>query len=219
MTNKDAWAEKRKAMVEFQLIERGIKDVRVLEAMQTVPRHEFIPKEFISESYADHPLPVGEGQTISQPYMVALMTEALELKGKEKVLEVGTGSGYQAALLGKLARRVITIEKKEPLAEKAREALKKLGYENVEVVVEDGTEGYKKEAPFDAIIVTGGAPDIPSPLVDQLKEGGRIVIPIGNYWLQTLYKIKKVKGQFLKQELCDCMFVPLIGKFGWKREE
>lgn len=204
-------------MVETQLIPRGIKDERVLNAFRKVPRHEFMPENIRSAAYDDSALPIGEGQTISQPYMVAIMTELLGLKDKEKdkVLEVGTGSGYQAAILAELSGKVYTIERIAVLSDRAKDVLSKLGYSNVEFLVGDGTEGYAQAAPYDAIIVTAGCPGIPQPLVDQLSEGGRLVIPVGETYLQTLTIVTKEKGKIKIEESIGCVFVPLVGKYGW----
>jgi len=207
--------EMRRRMVEEQLRSRDITDERVLKAFLKVPRHEFVPPEQKVYAYEDHPLPIGFGQTISQPYMVALMTQALELRGDEKVLEVGTGSGYQAAILAELCREVHSVERIPELAERAKETLRRLGYTNVFVHVGDGTKGLPEEAPFEGIIVTAGAPDIPPPLVEQLAEGGRIVIPIGGRPYQTLVKGTKRGGRLHKEEVCGCLFVPLVGEYGW----
>ncbi len=210
-------ASLRGEMVETQLIPRGIKDERVLNAFRKVPRHEFMPENIRSAAYDDSALPIGEGQTISQPYMVAIMTELLGLKDKEKdkVLEVGTGSGYQAAILAELSGKVYTIERIAVLSDRAKDVLSKLGYSNVEFLVGDGTEGYAQAAPYDAIIVTAGCPGIPQPLVDQLSEGGRLVIPVGETYLQTLTIVTKEKGKIKIEESIGCVFVPLVGKYGW----
>ena len=176
----------RQRMVDTQLVPRGIKDKRVLDAFRKVPRHLFVDEAMYSQAYSDFPLPIGEEQTISQPFIVAMMTEALELKGDERVLELGTGSGYQTAILAEICHRVYSIERISPLAGRARKVLDKLGYGNVVVKIGDGTLGWKDEAPFDAIIVTAGAPEIPQPLIDQLKTGGRFVIPVGGEFVQSL---------------------------------
>lgn len=203
-------------MVEFQLKARGIADPRVLSAMGKVERHRFVPANLINSAYDDYPLPIGEGQTISQPYMVAIMTELLELKGNEKVLEVGTGSGYQAAILAELSKRVITMERYNTLADKAQKLLLEMGYANVEVQIGDGTEGYPPEAPYDGILVTAACPDIPPPLIEQLAEGGRLVLPVGERYVQTLTVVRKLKGQIKTESSIGCVFVPLIGKYGYK---
>ncbi len=206
---------KRLEMVEHQIQARGVKDPLVLAAMRKVPRHLFVPKEYEESAYDDRPLPIGHGQTISQPYMVASMTEALELEGGEKVLEVGAGSGYQAAILAEIADSVISIERVADLASKAASILENLGYSNVKVVVGDGTKGYEPDAPYDAIIVTAGAPEVPPPLVEQLNDGGRLVIPVGNSFQQTLKKVTKRGNKTKVEDLEPCVFVPLIGEYGW----
>ncbi len=205
----------REEMVREQLIARGIKDARVLAAFRRVPRHEFVPSALRADAYDDSALPIGEEQTISQPYMVAIMTELRELKRGEKVLEVGTGSGYQAAILAELGARVVTIERLASLSENARSVLARLGYGAVELVVGDGSEGYQPGAPYDAIMVTAGCPAIPRPLTDQLAEGGRLVVPVGNRQLQTLIVATKKRGQLKEKSSVPCRFVPLIGKYGW----
>jgi len=203
-------------MVDLQLIPRGIKDKRVLEAMRKVPRHLFMPEATRHSAYDDMALPIGNEQTISQPYMVAVMTELLGLKGDEKVLEIGTGSGYQAAVLAELSGEVYTIERIPSLAETARERLAAVGYENIHVIVGDGTSGLEEESPFDAIIITAAAPKIPSPLIGQLKDGGIIVAPVGERFSQILIKGKKEKGVLVQEYNTSCVFVPLIGEHGWK---
>jgi protein-L-isoaspartate(D-aspartate) O-methyltransferase len=206
----------RDMMVDYQLIPRGIKDERVLNAMRKVPRHLFMPEAIRYGAYDDMALPIGEGQTISQPYMVAIMTELLELKGDEKVLEIGTGSGYQAAILSELAKEVYTIERIEALADRARKHLEDLGYNNVYVIAGDGSLGFEEKAPFDRIIITAAAPDIPEPLIKQLSEGGIIAAPVGDRFSQTLIKAKKEKGAVSKEYHTPCVFVPLVGEYGWK---
>ena len=216
VTPRDARREKREQMVGRQLRGRKIRSERVLEAMLSVPRHEFVAEEFCARAYDDAPLPIGDGQTISQPYMVASMSEALELTGTERVLEVGTGSGYQAAVLGHLAREVYTIESRTRLALEARERLARLGgYDNVHVHAGDGTLGLPELAPFDAILVAAGAPEIPPPLVAQLAEGGRIVVPVGAANEQQLVCGRKVGGELRSVALYYCRFVPLVGRHGW----
>ncbi len=207
----------RDLMVETQLIERGIKDVRVLAAMRKVPRHLFMPEEIRYKAYDDMALPIGENQTISQPYMVAIMTELLELQGGERVLEVGTGSGYQAAVLAELCREVYTVERVAVLSDEARKRLDDLGYTNVHAVVGDGTTGLQEEAPFGGIIVTAAAPQVPEPLIRQLREGGIIVAPIGERYSQILIKGRKEKGTLVEEYSTPCVFVPLIGDYGWKK--
>ena len=203
-------------MVDDQIAARGVKDQRVLAAMRKVPRHEFMPEAIRGMAYGDHALPLGEGQTISQPYMVALMTELLELEDTERVLEIGTGSGYQAAVLAELCGKVYTVERVKLLADRARATLDRLGYKSVAIKVYDGTYGWKDMAPFDAILVTAGAPDIPAPLVEQLREGGRMVIPVGERYGQVLMKAVKAAGGIITVKSIPCVFVPLIGNHGWK---
>jgi protein-L-isoaspartate(D-aspartate) O-methyltransferase len=209
----------RLRMVDEQLAARGIKDRRVLSAMGRVPRHLFVEEALRDSAYGDHALPIGEQQTISQPYMVALMTETLALKGSERVLEIGTGSGYQTAVLAELAAKVYSIERIDSLAAKARRLLASLGYRNVQIKVFDGTYGWKEEAPFDAILVTAGSPEIPMPLTEQLKEGGRMVIPVGERTTQVLKKVTKTSAGIEVTSLTGCVFVPLIGSHGWVKED
>jgi protein-L-isoaspartate(D-aspartate) O-methyltransferase len=209
------FAEQRRAMVESQLRGRGIKDSRVLEAMQAVPRHLFVPPAVAAAAYADEPLAIGEGQTISQPYIVAAMTEALELTGSERVLEVGAGSGYQAAILSPLAREVIAVEARPMLARTARERLSQLGYSNVRVEIGDGTLGWPPGSPYDGILVAAAAPMVPPPLIEQLADGGRLVIPLGSAEHQELFRVRKQAGRIVQQALFACRFVPLVGRFAW----
>jgi protein-L-isoaspartate(D-aspartate) O-methyltransferase len=207
------FAKKRQLMVAEQLRARDITDRRVLEAMGRVPRHLFIDPRFRGEAYEDYPLPIEEGQTISQPYIVALMTQCLELKGKEKVLEVGTGSGYQAAVLAELAEKVYTIEIQEALAKKAAQLLRRLKYDRIEVKSGDGFFGWKEQAPFDAIIVTCAASRVPPPLVEQLKEGGRLIAPLGGTdEVQVLTLVTKVKGRVKTKAISGVRFVPMTGE-------
>ncbi|MGC8871657.1 MAG: protein-L-isoaspartate(D-aspartate) O-methyltransferase [Caldimicrobium sp.] len=213
---KDIYRVARERMVETQIKARGIKDERVLKAMLKVPRHLFVPSSLRDQAYGDFPLPIGEGQTISQPYIVALMTEALELKGKERVLEIGTGSGYQTAILAELATWVYTIEKYSTLQEKAKAILFELGYKNISFKIGDGTLGWQEAAPFDAIIVTAAAPEIPLPLIEQLAEGGRIVIPVGDEFSQVLVKGIKKGGTLHTKSLEPVRFVKLVGEYGFK---
>lgn len=208
----------RRVMVAEQIRDRGVDSPRVLEALLTVPRHLFVPAEYISVAYEDKPLPIGEGQTISQPYMVAAMTAALELTGSERVLEVGTGSGYQAAVLSLLAREVYTVESHASLAEAARERLARLGYTNVQVHAGDGTLGLPDAAPFDAIVVAAAAPRVPPTLVEQLAEGGRLVIPVGQPDQQELLQVRKTGGRTTSCALNYCRFVPLVGRYGWPEQ-
>jgi len=193
-----------------------IKDKRVLEAMRSIPRELFVPVESRHSAYEDRPLPIGYDQTISQPFIIALMTEALELKGGEKVLEVGTGSGYQAAILAKLARRVVTTERVSALAEAAKKVLDSLGFTNIEVHLAEETLGWQKGAPYNAIIVTAGAPRVPPDLLAQLAIGGRLVIPVGSRYIQELYKITKGRKKNVVENLGGCRFVSLIGKGAWE---
>jgi protein-L-isoaspartate(D-aspartate) O-methyltransferase len=217
----DRYAKQRKKMVDSQIRSRGIRDERVLRAMEKIPRHLFVDEGLVDQAYSDSPLPIGEKQTISQPYIVALMTEALELKGHEKVLELGTGSGYQAAILAELADRVFTIERIAPLAQKARKLLESLNYYNVVFRVGDGTYGYREESPFEGILVTAGSPSIPRLLVEQLAIGGRLVIPVGGRFSQNLIKLTRLSenpDDVKKEDLGGCRFVNLIGEYGWKME-
>ena len=205
-------------MVEEQIVSRGIKDAKLIAAMKKIPRHLFVEEALQSQAYSDHPLPIGEKQTISQPYMVALMTEALLLSGKEKVLEIGTGSGYQTAILAELSEKVFSVERIRSLAIRARKLLYELGYFNVEIKIFDGTFGWTEESPFDAIMVTAGSPDIPQPLIDQLSIGGRLVIPVGDALVQDLFRVTKTDEGVKKDDLGGCRFVKLIGKYGWEAE-
>jgi protein-L-isoaspartate(D-aspartate) O-methyltransferase len=203
-------------MVEEQLRQRGIVDQRVLTAMEEVPRHLFVPEEIRSSAYEDRPLPIGQGQTISQPYIVALMLQALELTGDEEALEVGTGSGYQAALLSKLVNHVYTVEILLQLAESARILLQQLQFDNVEVVAANGGIGWNAGAPYDAIIVAAASPLIPLSLTEQLKDGGRLVLPVGSLYEQRLLRIRKHGKEVKSEDLGGCAFVPLLGEEGWK---
>ena len=200
----------REKMVETQIKARGVKDPRVLSALLKVERHRFVSEEYLNSAYSDQPLPIGEGQTISQPYIVALMTELLELKGNEKVLEIGTGSGYQAAILAELGKEVYTIEIVEPLASMAKNRLLQLGYQNIKVKVGDGYLGWPEFSPFDAIIITCAPDHIPEPLVEQLKEGGCMVLPVGAY-AQQLKKIVKRSGKIESTNIIPVIFVPMTG--------
>src|SRR5438552_6996635 len=206
------FAAQRQRMVEQQLMARGIKDERVLAAMAKVPREEFVPADARAATYEDGPLPIGHGQTISQPYIVAFMTEQLRLSPTDRVLEIGTGSGYQAAILAELAREVYTIEIVAPLAQSAEAALQRLGYKNVHVKVGDGYKGWPEHAPFDAIIVTCAPDKVPQPLTDQLKEGGRMVIPVGERFAQQLYLLEKKNGQLKESVTLPVRFVPMAGE-------
>ena len=209
-------ARERERMVEEQLVRRGVTDERVLAAMRRVPRHRFVQEALRDRAYGDHPLPIGEEQTISQPYIVGLMTSLLELTGREKVLEVGTGSGYQTAVLATLARRVCSIERLPRLAERARAVLEALGYDNVWVRVGNGALGWPDEAPFDRILVAAGGPAVPPPLFQQLAEGGRLVLPIGDTDTQTLTVVDNDHGRMRTRAVGDCKFVKLVGKYAWE---
>ncbi len=205
--------EERMEMVEYQIRRRGVTDKEVLAAMEKVPRHEFVPDNLKSQAYADHPLPIGYGQTISQPYIVALMTELLQLKNTDRVLEIGTGSGYQAAILAQIVQEVYTVEIIAPLAAEAKERLERLGFKNVHVLNADGYYGWEEHAPYDAIIVTCAPDHIPPPLVQQLKDGGRLVIPVGppgGY--QTLWQVIKEGDEIKKRNVTGVLFVPLTGE-------
>ena len=215
---EDYYNETRQVMVETQIKRRGVLDPRVLAAMAKVPRHRFIPRHLWEQAYSDYPLPIGEEQTISQPYIVALMTQALELTGPEKVLELGTGSGYQAAVLAELAAQVYTIERIPTLARTAEQVLASLGYDNVHVIVADGTLGWVGEAPFDAILVTAGSPQVPPPLLDQLAMVGRLVIPVGDRYTQTLTRVRRTPDGLQHEYLGGCRFVKLIGRHGWQAD-
>jgi protein-L-isoaspartate(D-aspartate) O-methyltransferase len=212
------FSKARLKMVEEQITSRGTRDARLIAAMKKIPRHLFVEEALQSQAYTDHPLPIGEKQTISQPYMVALMTEALLLTGKEKVLEIGTGSGYQTAILAELSEKVFSVERIRSLAIRARKLLYELGYFNVEIKIFDGTFGWMEESPFDAIVVTAGSPDIPQPLIDQLAIGGRLVIPVGDAFVQDLVRVTKTEEGVRKEDLGGCRFVKLIGKYGWEAD-
>lgn len=205
----------RNKMVEAQLISRDIVDERVSEAFRKVPRHMFVKESLQQDAYNDYPLPIGCGQTISQPYMVALMTQCLELKETDKVLEIGTGSGYQSAIIGELAKEVYSVERYEELAVNAKNVLDQLGYTNIHIKTGDGTLGWEEFAPYDGIVVTAGAPDVPKTLKEQLRDGGRLVIPVGGAYSQILKVVKRSKNKFTENEVCGCVFVPLVGKYGW----
>lgn len=205
----------RHEMVARQIRQRGIASQRVLQAMETVARHLFVPAEYVHAAYSDEPLPIGEGQTISQPFMVAAMAESLLLQGPERVLEVGAGSGYQAAVLSRLAREVVAVEWQPVLASSARERLASLGYTNLRIEEGDGSLGWPPAAPYDAILVTAAAPSVPPPLVEQLVEGGRLVIPVGRSDQQELVRITKRGSETSLESLYACRFVPLLGRYGW----
>jgi len=205
-------------MVEQQLKARGIEDKAVLTTMEKVPRELFVPHEYRESAYKDGPLPINEGQTISQPYMVALMTQCLQLQGHEKVLEIGTGSGYQMAVLLSITPHVYSIERLPALAQYAIDNLRSLGYENLHIKVGDGSCGWPEEQLFDGIIVTAGATDVPSVLKEQLADGGRLVIPVGPRYSQNLLRITRRSDEFITKDFTACVFVPLIGKYGWKED-
>jgi protein-L-isoaspartate(D-aspartate) O-methyltransferase len=206
----------RDEMVRLQVERRGVTDARVLAALRAVPRERFVPEESAAAAYEDHALGIGLGQTISQPYMVAVMTAALRLAPSDRVLEIGTGSGYQAAVLAHLAGSIVSIERHAPLADAARARLEALGLTNVTVIVGDGTEGYAAGAPYDAILVTAGAPHVPAALRDQLADGGRLVVPVGTAWHQDLVLVERRGASFREMPGEGCVFVPLIGRDGWK---
>lgn len=212
----DAYLQQRRLMVEEQLRARGIRDERVLDAMARVPRHEFVPPEYRDEAYEDHPLPIGEGQTISQPFVVAAMLEALALRPEDLALEVGTGSGYETAVLAELVRTVHSIERIASLAERAREVLARLGYSNVIVAHGDGSQGLPEAAPFDAIVVSAAAPHVPESLMDHLRDGGRLVIPVGSGFAQELQLVRKIGDSSTVLYLDGVRFVPLIGREGFR---
>lgn len=215
----DRYIKQRMKMVDTQIRARGIRDPRVLKALEKVPRHLFVNEALRDQAYNDNPLPIDGGQTISQPYIVALMTEALELTGSEKVLEIGTGSGYQSAVLAELVDHVFSIDRIASLAGNARRLLESLNYYNIAIRVGDGTLGWKDEAPFDAIMVTAGAPDMPKTLVEQIAVGGRLVVPVGGRHSQVLMKLTRLSesvNDVKKEDLGGCRFVDLIGEYGWE---
>jgi protein-L-isoaspartate(D-aspartate) O-methyltransferase len=214
-TSTELFGPERRAMIDHQLRRRGIRDARVLEAMFEVPRHEFVPAMFREAAYDDRPIVIGDGQTISQPYIVAEMTEAAGIAPGDKVLEVGAGSGYQAAVLAHLGARVVTLERNPWLAATARERLGRLGYSSVQVIAKDGSEGHPPAAPYAAILVTAAAPRVPQMLLEQLADEGRLVIPVGTLYQQTLQLFQKHGNEFSVSDLDACQFVPLIGKQAW----
>ncbi len=213
----DSWEAARHRLVE-ELRALGIRDERVLEALHEIPRHEFVPEAYREHAYENRPLPIDEGQTISQPYIVALMTEALRLTPQDRVLEIGTGSGYQTAILATLAAEVYTIERFPTLLEKARARLETLGFQNVRYKCGDGTVGWPEFAPYDGILATGSVPRVPPSLKEQLADGGRLVIPVGGRHYQTLQLLERHGDAFGERELCECSFLPLIGEEGWPPE-
>ncbi|MFQ3549819.1 MAG: protein-L-isoaspartate(D-aspartate) O-methyltransferase [Armatimonadota bacterium] len=212
----DDFQREKSRLFDIILKRDNIADEKVVSAMRNVPRHLFVPENMRHASYDNRALPIGYNQTISQPTMVAIMTQELDLSKDDKVLEIGTGSGYQAAILSLLAKEVYTIERNPYLAQRAKKLLADLGYNNIYVLYGDGTEGYKEAAPYDKIIGTAGSPDVPEPLIEQLKDGGVLVIPIGNSEIQRLLKITKRGNRITRSHVTDCYFVPMIGKYGWK---
>lgn len=213
----EEYKEKREKMVKEQIIARGVRNERVIDAMLKIPRHIFVPKEREEEAYEDYPLPIGFNQTISQPYMVAVMTEYLEPKEDDVVLEIGTGSGYQTAILSYLVKKVYTVERECELLERAKKTLESLGFDNIKYKCGDGSKGWELYAPYDKIIVTAASPSIPSPLIEQLKNNGIIVIPVGSRWVQDLVVAKKDEESKIKiEKKFECTFVPLIGEYGFK---
>ena len=214
-----AYAGQRRKMVEEQLLERGIKDLALMEVMSRVPRHLFVDSSLQQRAYGDCPLPIGENQTISQPYIVASMTEALQLKGEERVLEIGTGSGYQTAILAEMASQVFTIERIRPIVQKTKVLLNSLMYENIVFKVFDGTYGWRDQSPFDAILISAATPNIPTALIEQLADKGRLVAPVGSRESQKLTVLNKVGNRLVSREKESCKFVPLTGKFAWPEEE
>jgi protein-L-isoaspartate(D-aspartate) O-methyltransferase len=216
MNNDTQYEKAREQMVSEQIAARGVRDPRVLAAIRKVPRHVFVAESLRDLAYADRPLPTARGQTISQPYMVAMMTEALELREKDRVLEIGTGSGYQTAILAEICAEVYTVEKYPELLEGAKSLISRLGYANVTARTGDGTMGWPEHQPYDAILVTAGAPDVPQPLLDQLGEGGRLLIPVGSDMLQELQKLTRRGEEIVEERLIGCQFVPLRGKYGWQ---
>lgn len=212
------WDATRAEMVAQQLRRRGIRSEKVLAAMTEVPRHLFVSPEYAADAYKDSPLPIGEGQTISQPYIVAAATEALSLQGDESVLEVGAGCGYQVAILSLLAREVIALESVPNLAASARARLQRLGFKNVQLIEADGSAGWAACAPYQAILVSAAAPRIPGPLIDQLADGGRLVIPVGDRETQELVKVTRTETGLKTETICNCRFVPLLGHYGWSEQ-
>ncbi|MCD6170075.1 MAG: protein-L-isoaspartate(D-aspartate) O-methyltransferase [Candidatus Latescibacteria bacterium] len=212
----DYYATLREEMVVTQLEARDITNPEVLQAMRMVPRHRFVDRSLWHQAYDDRPLPIGQGQTISQPYMVALMTQCLQPSKDHGVLEVGTGSGYQAAILAEIVRQVFTIERNPELSQKAQILLEELGYRNIRFKIGDGTLGWEQFSPYDRILVTAGAPDIPTSLLDQLSDSGKMVIPVGGAYYQDLMLIEKEGKKVRKRDVCGCTFVPLVGKQGWE---
>ncbi|NQT75607.1 MAG: protein-L-isoaspartate(D-aspartate) O-methyltransferase [Candidatus Omnitrophica bacterium] len=205
----------RQRMVDEQLLRRDIRDKNVTSVFRKVPRHRFVDPAMRLEAYGDFPVSIGKGQTISQPYMVALMAQVLDVKKNDKVLEIGTGSGYETAILAELGGEIFSIERIEGLAKKAGKVLEEFGYKNIHIKTGDGTLGWQEHAPFDKIIVTASSQDAPQPLLDQLREGGKMVMPVGSRFTQRLLVLEKEKGRISERDVCGCVFVPLIGEFGW----
>lgn len=216
MTGTDPWESARERMVATQIAARGVGDEQVLAAMRRVPRHLFVPAEVRGSAYSDYPLPIGHGQTISQPYIVAMMTSLLQIQPDDRLLEIGSGSGYQAAVLGILAREVISIERIPEVAQLARKNLADAGITNVTVVIGDGTLGFPGGAPYDGVLITAATPSIPSPLVEQLAEGGRLVAPVGSRDLQELVRLTRKGHDLTRESFGGVVFVPLLGEYGWK---
>ena len=214
-----AYAGQRRKMVEEQILGRGIKDLSVMEVLSRVPRHLFVNSSLQHRAYGDCPLPIGENQTISQPYIVALMTQVLDLKGEERVLEIGTGSGYQTAVLAELASQIFTIERVKPLVKKTKELLEGLKYKNIVFKTFDGTYGWRDQSPFDAILISAATPSIPKSLIEQLADKGRLVAPVGERESQDLVVLNKNGNRVMERKIGSCKFVPLIGKFAWSEEE
>ena len=214
-----AYAGQRRKMVEEQILGRGIKDLSLMEVLSRVPRHLFVNSSLQHRAYGDCPLPIGENQTISQPYIVALMTQVLDLKGKERVLEIGTGSGYQTAILAELVSQVFTIERVKPLVKKTKELLEGLKYKNIVFKTFDGTYGWRDQSPFDAILISAATPSIPKSLIEQLADKGRLVAPVGERESQDLIVLNKNGNRVMERKIGSCKFVPLIGKFAWSEEE
>ena len=214
-----AYVGQRRKMIEEQLLGRGIKDLLVMEAMSRVPRHLFVNSSLRHRAYGDCPLPIGENQTISQPYIVALMTQALQLKGEERVLEIGTGSGYQTAILAQLASQVFTIERIKSLAKNTKLLLERLGYKNITFKAFDGTYGWRDQSPFDVILISASTPRVPEALIEQLADKGRLIAPVGKRESQDLLVLTKNGSRVVRREIGGCKFVPLIGRFAWPEEE
>ena len=214
-----AYAGQRRKMIEEQLLGRGIKDLSVMEVLSRVPRHLFVNSSLRHRAYGDFPLPIGDNQTISQPYIVGLMTEVLKLKENERVLEIGTGSGYQTAILAELASQIFTIERIKPLAKNTKLLLERLGYSNIVFKAFDGTYGWRDQSPFDAILISASTPDVPTALIQQLADKGRLVAPVGRRESQDLVVLQKNGSRVVRREIGSCKFVPLIGRFAWSEEE